>query len=352
MKKWLISIGVIVLVIAIISFAGYQYVKKQIDGNVAQTAFELTIAPGESLRQVLSELEENGLVGNARWRYIYMRFKQPDYTYQAGDYLIEKGTTLEKALEQFQNGDVVDHSFKVTIPEGWTVEQIISRLVEEDVGNEETFEELLYSKDYYEAKQQQFTFLPPLVDEAKSPFEGYLFPETYTFDEDVTEEEIVELMLAETERIVDKLISEHPQMTESLQQMFTLASIVEKETTVVEERPRVAGVFYNRLEKDWKLESDATVQYALEERKERLLFEDLEIEDPYNTYRYKGLPPGPIASPGLSSLEAVVAPEQNDYLFFVTKKDGSQTHYFAKTFEEHKQNRAKSEAHAQKQSRE
>lgn len=349
MNKWLISIAAIVLVIAIVSFAGYQYVQKQIHGTVAQEAFELTIEPGESLRQVLSELEDEGLVGNAGWRYVYMRFKQPDFTYQAGDYLIEKGTSLEKALQQFQNGDVIDNSLKVTIPEGWTVEQIVTRLVEENFGEEETFKELLYSTHYYEQKQEQFTFLPPLTDDIKSPFEGFLFPDTYTFDEGVTEEEIVELMLAQTERIVDKLASENPQMTESLSQTFTLASIVEKETTVTEERPRVAGVFYNRLEQGWKLEADSTVQYALEERKERLLYEDLEIDDPYNTYAYNGLPPGPIASPGLSSLEAVLAPEQNDFLFFVTKKDGSETHYFAKTFDEHKQNRAKSEAHAQKQ---
>lgn len=348
MKRWMIGIGTVMCVIAIVAFTGYHYVHKQIHGSVAQTEFKLTIEPGESLKQVLSQLEDKGMVGNAQWRYLYMRFKQPNFTYQAGDYLIEKGTSLENALEQFSNGDVVDNSFKVTIPEGWTIKQIIARLAEKKVGNEQTFQQLLSDPDYYKEKQQQYSFLPPLEDDIKSPFEGYLFPETYQFADDVTEKEVIDDMLAQMQRVVDKLESEYPQIEEKPQQVFTLASIIEKETTVVEERPRVAGVFFNRLEKDWKLESDATVQYALGERRDRIMYEDLEIQDPYNTYRNKGLPPGPIAAPGLSSLQAVLAPEQNNFLFFVTKKDGSQAHYFAKTFAEHKQNRAKSEEHVQK----
>lgn len=345
MKRWLIGIGVSLLVIAIAVFMGFKYVMHQIHGSVAQKEFDVHIEPGESLKSVLTQLEENGLVGNAQWRYLYMRFEQPDYIYKAGDYHIEQGTTLEQALQKFESGDVLDQSFKVTIPEGWTVKQILTRFSEQNVGDEETFRKLLFDPDYYEEKRLEYPFLPPLADNIKSPFEGYLFPETYHFPDDVSEEEVIEEMLGQTQRVLDKLKAEYPTIDENPHELFTLASIIEKETTVEEERPRVAGVFFNRLEKDWKLESDATVQYVLDKRRDRLLYEDLEVQDPYNTYRNKGLPPGPIASPGLTSLTAVLAPEQNDFLFFVTKKDGSQAHYFARTFAEHKENRAKSEKH-------
>lgn len=345
MKKWLIGIGIFILVIAVGAFAGYQYVMNQVQGSAAQKEFEMAIEPGESLKQVLSKLEDNGLVGNAQWRYLYMRLKQPDYTYQAGEYRIEKGTSLKQALEKFKYGDVADNTLKVTIPEGWNIKQIASRLAEEKLGKKETYLQLLADPAFYKEMRQKYAFLPPLQDKVKFPFEGYLYPETYQFAYDATEKEIIDDMLSQTQSVIDELANQHPEIKENTHDVFTLASVIEKETTVLEERPRVAGVFVNRLNKDMRLESDATVQYVLGKQKDRILYEDLEVKDPYNTYRNKGLPPGPIAAPGLTSLQAALDPEENDYLYFVTKKDGSRSHYFAETFAEHRENRAKSEAH-------
>lgn len=349
MKKWLSIIGISVLIIVSSGIGAYLYVSKQIQGSEAEESFELTIERGDSLRQVLSELEASGMLGNARWRYLYMRFKQPDYTYQAGVYEIEQGMGLEEALTKFKNGDVAEGNIvEVTIPEGLNIKQIAYRLDEHGLGEADTYIDLLSDADYYEEKREVYPFLSPLQDEVKFPFEGYLYPDTYRFEPDASAEEVVDTLLSQTANVIETLAAEYPEIEEQLHRVFTLASIVEEETAVLEERPRVAGVFMNRLHEGMRLESDATVQYVLGKQKDRILYEDLEIEDPYNTYRNKGLPPGPIASPGLTSLKATLDPEDHDYLYFVTKKDGSRAHYFAKTFAEHKENRAKSMEHEKK----
>lgn len=343
LKKWLIAVGICILVMAGTGFGGYLYAMDQIQGGEAQEAFELTIETGEPLKQVLSKLEAHDLLGNAQWRYLYMRFKQPDYTYQAGEYRIEKGESLEEALAKFQNGEVVQAKLvRVTIPEGWNVKQIARRLAENKLGEEETYLNLLDDPDYYKEKRQEFAFLPPLNESVKYPFEGYLFPETYQFSKGATEEEVIERILEHTQQIVEQLASEDPEIIEEPHKVFTLASIIERETVLPEERAKVAGVFANRMKESWRIESCATIQYVLGKQRDRILYEDLEVEDSYNTYLNDGLPPGPIASPGLASLEAALDPMDHDYFFFVTKKDGSQGHYFAKTLEEHKRNNANS----------
>lgn len=346
MRKWLSITGISVLIIVSSGVIAYLYVAKQIQGSEAEEPFELTIERGDSLQHVLSQLEANGMLGNARWRYLYMRLKQPDYTYQAGVYEIEQGMRLEEALTKFKNGDVAEGKMiEVTIPEGLNVKQIANRLDEHGLGDADVYIDLLSDVDYYEEKRETYPFLSPLQDEVKFPFEGYLYPDTYRFEADASAEEIIDTFLSQTANVIETLAAEFPEIGERPHWVFTLASIVEEETAVLEERPRVAGVFINRLHKDMRLESDATVQYVLGKQKDRVLYKDLEIEDPYNTYRNKGLPPGPIASPGLVSLKATLDPEDHDYLYFVTKKDGSRTHYFAKTFAEHKENRVKSMEH-------
>jgi UPF0755 protein len=172
--------------------------------------------------------------------------------------------------------------------------------------------------------------------------EGYLFPATYELPKkDLTAKGIAETMLKETE----KRLAEIPDWESQLEargvtfhELMTIASLVEREVVADQERALVAGVIYNRLDEDMRLEIDATVQYLLDKPKERLLYADLEVESPYNTYRQKGLPPGPISSPSLESIQAALNPEKSDYLFYVTKKDGTQEHLFAKTYKEHLKN--------------
>ncbi|MDP3487674.1 MAG: endolytic transglycosylase MltG, partial [Bacillota bacterium] len=163
--------------------------------------------------------------------------------------------------------------------------------------------------------------------------EGYLFPDTYEFPVDVQPEQVIRIMAARFNSLIPARYEQSSQKDRySLHQVVTMASIVEKEAVKQDERARIAGVFYSRLRLQMNLESCATVQYILGAPR-KLYFVDLEIVSPYNTYRNPGLPPGPIASAGLASIEAALNPEEHDYLFFVAKSDGS--HIFSKTYNQH-----------------
>jgi UPF0755 protein len=222
---------------------------------------------------------------------------------------------------------------KFTIPEGFTVGKIADHLTEQGLINKETFLTLVNEGQF----DYEFVKQIPSNPDIKLRLEGYLFPNTYEVKKGSTEYEIIDRMLAEFQKQLqpewEKIFS---QQGWTLHEGLTLASIIERETIVKKELPIVAGVFYNRLSNGWMMQSDATVQYASGNWQGRLYFKDLEVNDPYNTFIVKGLPPGPVSNPGRAALEAVAFPEEHDFYFFVTKKDGSNEHYFTKTFEEHR----------------
>ncbi|WP_231705755.1 endolytic transglycosylase MltG, partial [Effusibacillus lacus] len=175
--------------------------------------------------------------------------------------------------------------------------------------------------------------------------EGYLFPETYEIKQGATEHEIIDRMLKQFDKVVSPDLREKFKANGlSLHDAVTMASLIEREARVAKERPTISGVIHNRLQQKppMLLQIDATIQYVVGQKPE-LLYKDLEVESPYNTYKYEGLPPGPIASPGLDSLKAAASPEKHELFYYVTKKDGTGEHYFAKTLEEHNRNIALSE---------
>ena len=192
------------------------------------------------------------------------------------------------------------------------------------------------------SRPEAYPFLQSIPDPPS--LEGYLFPDTYNIDPEAAASEIVDQMLENFEvRVSTEIRDAFERQGLTLHQAVTLASIIEREAVVPEEQPVIASVFLNRLALGMNLDADPTVQYALGLTeggwwKAELTVEDLEIDSPYNTYRYEGLPPGPIANPGLSALQAVAAPEDTPYLYFRALCDGSGRHAFATTFEEHLQN--------------
>lgn len=215
---------------------------------------------------------------------------------------------------------------KVVIPEGYEVRQIIDAFVDAGVDRDE-MTAAVNSRDY------DFDFINE-IPERENPLEGYLFPDTYHITESDSAHDIVNMMLTEFDKQYDKAFRAQMQghgMT--MDEIVTLASIIERETSENDERGKVAGVFYNRLKKNMRLQSCATVQYILKERKANLSVEDTKINSPYNTYQNAGLPIGPIASPGKECLLAALYPEDTDALYFVMGKDGK--HVFSKTYEEH-----------------
>ncbi len=168
--------------------------------------------------------------------------------------------------------------------------------------------------------------------------EGYLMPATYNFFKDISAEEVINILLYDFQKLwEDKFAAKAKASGKSKHKILTMASIVEAETPVASERKRVAGVYYNRLNSNWLLQADPTVQYAINDKK-RLTFADLKANNPYNTYMYKGLPPGPINSPSITSIEAAINPEDHNYFFFVAVGDGSGRHNFSKGFKDHRAN--------------
>lgn len=214
---------------------------------------------------------------------------------------------------------------KVTFPEGFTLEKMAARLVDKKVlPDGKTFLTL--------ATTQGKTFKASFPLPAN--LEGYLFPDTYNFPPNTDEKKVIQMLLSTFDRkVASKIVESGKPVKETL----IKASLIEREAEVEEDRAKIAGVIENRLKKNMRLQIDATVQYALPEHKSRLLFADLKYKSPYNTYLVKGLPPGPICNPGIPSVEAALAPEKSDYLFYVAGKDGKR-HLFASTFEEHRKN--------------
>jgi UPF0755 protein len=217
----------------------------------------------------------------------------------------------------------------VTFPEGYNIKQMAEELqIKGIIKNSEDF-----IREAREGKYD-YDFLKSIPEGRDNPLEGYLFPDTYEFKKGATEHEIIDKMLGRFKEIYDsKIVGNLNGRT--LDELIIMASIVEREAKVEAERPVIAAVFYNRLKENWKLESCATIQYALGYNKEKLLYEDLEINSPYNTYKNGGLPIGPIASPGEKSIMAALNPAEVDYMFFVLKAyNGDGSHNFARNYNE------------------
>lgn len=288
----------------------------------------VTVAPGSGAGQVLDHLEREGVIANGKLARLYLVFKG-NPKLQAGQYLFRGPLTLGQVVHKLATGQTVSRS--VTIIEGLTLEEIADQLARAQFGRREVFLDLMRS--------------PRLIaglDPDAPDLEGYLFPETYTFASGTSEREIVETLVKtfrqRFERDVRPLMqSNSPGKT--VRQVVTLASIVEKEAKVPTDRPLIAAVYRNRLERKIGLAADPTIIYALKRVGRwsgNLHKEDLRMDSPYNTYRYAGLPPGPICSPGLASLAAAAAPANVPYLYFVGRNDG--THVFAETLAEHNRN--------------
>jgi len=301
----------------------------------------IEIPTGTSPFEVAELLEENGLIRDAFIFKYYLRYYNEGPRFQAGTYDMTQGMEHDAIIAQLNEGRTVKaETFRFTIPEGFTVVQIAEKLSGEGLVDKDAFIALAES-EAAQAWTQTGAGIPDNAD-IQHRLEGYLFPETYEMAVGSTAEDILKRMLTELDNRLDKLPEGwEEQLSESgltMHELMTIASLIEREVVVHEERALVAGVIYNRIKDGMPLQIDATVQYAMGKPKERLLEKDLLIESPYNTYQIPGLPPGPIASPSLSSIEAALYPESSEYFYYVTKKDGTQTHLFARTYKEHLRN--------------
>ncbi len=249
--------------------------------------------------------------------------------YKYGVFYLNKNMSYEELSVELQKVGGKKNSVKVTIPEGYELRQIIDLCVEKGIGSHEGFKNTILNSDF------DYWFLQG-IQKSDVYLEGYLFPATYTVSKDSSEEEVLKEMLNKFEsEFTEEMKTRTNELKMSVHELITLASIIEREAANDTERDIVASVFYNRLNSKTYpyLESCATVQYVLKERKPVLTNADTNIDSPYNTYKNPGLPPNPIASPGLESIRAALYPADTDYLFFVLGNDGN--HVFSKTYNEH-----------------
>lgn len=330
------SIFKILMVVAVIIATGYffasNYYENAIDAVNAKnpTDIEVVIPPSSSTDQITEILKEKGLIKNSFIFKYKARKEGVASRLKAGEYKLSTDMDIESILKRLVKGSKNTDTAKFTIPEGYEIRQMAEKLSSEGLIDKDVFLELTSDKANFEDK---YSFLKEL-DEGQG-LEGFLFPSTYEIFQDASEEEIIEKMLSQFEKIYEEEIKDKMAEFElNLNQMITLASIIEREAKLDKERPIVSAVFHNRLEDGMLLQSCATVQYVLGERKEVLSNADTRIDSPFNTYINTGLPPAPIASSGKVSLLAAVNPADVDYLYFVkTGEDGS--HTFTKTYEEH-----------------
>jgi len=288
----------------------------------------IKIIRGENLRSVAVKLEDNQIIFN---KYLFIGLGKI-LGYQTniipGQYSFPNGLSNIEILKLITDVSVV-RTIVVTIPEGMTIRQM-GRLLQRQIGIDS-------ARFVEEAKNDS---LIKVLGISNVNLEGYLFPNTYrvSFGGPNSEREIVRVLFTEFwKQITPEILEEMERQKLSLNELITMASIIEAETRFEPEKKTIAGVYCNRLKKRLRLEADPTVQYILPDGpKKRLMYSDLKYPSPYNTYLNRGLPPGPINNPGLSSILAALYPEEHEYLYFAAKGDGS--HRFGITYEEHKQN--------------
>lgn len=281
----------------------------------------IEIPEGSNLRAVARLLTDEGLIRNPTYFIIVGKFIGVERVVKPGEYALHTHMRPLQILDYLKKGII--HQYEIVIPEGYSIKQIAQLLEQKQLADSESFISLT----------QDPVFIRSVEIEANS-LEGYLFPSTYTVAKRTPPEEIIRMMVRAFHQVYTPEMQERAkELNLTRHQVVTLASLIEKETSVDEERALVSAVFHNRLRRHIPLQSDPTVIYAIPEFDGNLKRVHLRNRSPYNTYRWPGLPPGPIASPGKDSLEAALYPAPVDYLYFVSRNNG--THHFSKSIQDH-----------------
>ncbi len=316
-------VSVLLVAGAVFSLWCYRELTRPYKGY-SETAKFIQIERGSSKSAIARRLEREGIISHRIPLLIYLWFVRRGATLKAGEYLFAAPANQLEVSDKLIRGEVYLH--RVTVPEGLTLSEAAAEIASSGLV---TTESLL---------SEMLDPTPVLhIDPQAKDLEGYLFPETYYFPRGVTARELVRVMVARFDQVFDDEMRRRSQAAGlSIREVVILASLVEEETAREEERPLIAAVFLNRLRSGLRLECDPTIIYALTRKglyKGQLSKKDLLFDSPFNTYRNPGLPPGPICSPGLSSLRATLYPADTRFLYFVSKNDG--THFFSEDYRQH-----------------
>jgi UPF0755 protein len=284
------------------------------------------LPPGTPVSRIFRELESARVVPDARMAELYYRLYRSGTTLQAGEYLFTRPTSIDEVINRLGTGDVIVH--RIVVPEGLTSEETFELFWKKGIGGPQAFREAAAASE-----------LLPGYTSGDSDLEGFLFPDTYQVTRTTSAAEVIARMVARfRENFTPSMRDAARARDMTVREVVTLASIIEKETSLSREYPLVSSVYWNRLRKGMRLQADPTVVYALKRNGKwsgTLYRSDYELDSPWNTYRIDGLPPGPICNPGSGALAAAVAPANTDYLYFVADDSGG--HIFSRSFPEHLQ---------------
>ncbi len=291
----------------------------------------ITLPQNATVSQVAKILDDEGIIHYRSVFKLFVNLTVRDPEFLMGEHEMNTSMDYRAILRQVRQTSSSRNILQLTFPEGYTVEQIKTMLVQAGICNEEELSEALSVHDF------DYDFLPDDLEEGENRLEGYLFPDTYQFYEDSDADTVIEKFLDNfDQKVTEDMRDQAKDSDYSLHEILTVASMVEKEAKLSAEQAKIAGVIYNRLDsKDYPyLNIDATILYVVG-HKDALTKEDLKVDSPYNTYTEKGLPPGPICNPGLDAIYAALNPEDHDYYFYVASGDEDGSHVFSKTLEEH-----------------
>lgn len=329
------TLRIIIIFIVLFSFAalsGLLYIEWQIHRsfNESEGTRQFVITEGQGVKEIASNLQKDGFIRDPWYFEVYVWGEKREKNFKAGEFKLPPRINIPEIVRVL-TGKPEPKEIDITIIEGWDrrdIDQYLAglKLIERDdfIVATRSFKDSVFA-DHFKAPSE-------------SSLEGFLFPDTYRVYKDQAAEDLLRKMLENFQKKVGSdLLAEIEKQEKNLYDVLILASIVEKESANEEEMPRIAGVFYNRLELDRSLESDATVNYVTGKKSRQPTLEDVQMDSRYNTYRYKGLPPSPICNPGLAAIRAVIYPEETDYLYFL-HPDG-QPAVFSKNLQEHNINK-------------
>lgn len=323
----------ILILAIIISLFGWLSFRYEIDNPINKDAQAkmFVIETGQSVGEIGKNLAQEGIIRSSLYFKLYVLKEKLEDKIQAGTYSIGQNLSIKKIVEKIIAGEIIDQEIKITIIEGWTIEDMAEYLAKKKIVDKDRFIELTKADRELKIGNQksEINFL-----------EGYLFPDTYMIFANAAEEDIIAKMLNNfKKKLTKKMLADIRKQGRTLEEIIKMASLIEKEVQTKEDMKKVAGIFYNRLNSNIKLESDATLSYVLRDKVAAHTYDDLKLDSPYNSYMYRGLPPTPISNPGASAIEAAIYPAETDYYYFLSGKNGKT--YFSKTYEEHLRNKAK-----------
>lgn len=348
MNRKILFIAISFIVLALFLASGFFYINTRLNSkqNITRPLY-LTIEPGDSLQKVIYTLEERGAISSPILLEAYFAYRGWETKIKTGDYTLSVPMSMIEVAQLLITGDAKSREVSVTIPEGFNINDINNELIGKNLAKEQSWlsvvglprtdyrstDKSMWPKDY----SAQFAFLadkPSYVG-----LEGYLFPDTYRFYKNSTPQEITEKMLENFDRKLTPVMREEiKRQNKTVFEIVTMASVIEKEVRNTTDMKVVSGIFWKRIKNNQRLESCATLAYILGVNKGQYTLDDTKINSPYNTYQNAGLPPTPIANPGLNAIEAAIYPIETDYNFFLTATKTGQT-IFSRTFDEHVKNK-------------